>query len=46
MLENERLVELPKWLVPSEVLLKREPAEVEDENPCEVEELPKCELSM
>ena len=46
VLENERLVELPKWLVASEVLLKREPLEVEDENPREVEELPKCELSM
>jgi hypothetical protein len=46
VLENERLVELPKWLLASEVLLKREPLEVEDENPREVEELPKCELSM
>jgi hypothetical protein len=46
VLENERPVELPKWLAPSEVLLKREPDEVEDENPREVEEPPKCELSM
>ena len=54
MLENERTVEPPKWFAPSVVLLKRElePEKpplvriVEDENPREVELLPKCELSM